>query len=125
MSTSNNEANVTTLDVGSAELTDIQKEEFEAAIKRAAEKSENVFFNCYVDSILRSLDYSQLQILKLIRQGEYTDIRAERGRKNSCGFTSAFKFAGESEACHIRGWFDKSTKEVLVMDIFMSADMSI
>jgi hypothetical protein len=94
-------------------------------IQDAAKDSINVFFNYYVDEALKKFDYSQLQILKLIRRGECTDIRREAGSENRCGFTIALKFGGESSACHVRGWFDKATNNILVADIFKSEILSV
>ncbi len=109
----------------SSSLKSNDSSKIEKGIKNAGLDSRNVFFNVYVDDVLRELDFTHLQILKLIREGSFTEIRAERGRAGSFGFTIAFKFGGEIEACHIRGWYDQKSDQISIADMFMNAKLTV
>lgn len=93
-------------------------------IREIAVCSENRFSHHYFDCQMDELDYSNRDIATVFEKGEFTGKpQPEKGSDSVYSFCVAYKFDGDEEACHIRGWADLNNNKIDLVDVFNDADM--
>ena len=102
-------------------LSPPNKDNYVTQIQNSSQESGKIDIWVYVYDRMLEYEYTIPQIMKLFSEGEYTRIEHEKGNLDGIGFTVAFKFAGELEGCHIRGWYDRTTGFLHLTDMFKCA----